>query len=396
MKSIEIPKEAAAIISALETDGFKAYAVGGCVRDRLLGTVPHDWDLTTSARPNEIKHACRAWRTADTGLRYGTVSVIGSDGVYEVTTFRSESRYDDFRHPSEIVFSDSLAEDLSRRDFTVNAIAANGSGAIIDPLGGAEDISKKTLRCVGNPAERFSEDPLRILRGVRFVMQLGFGIDGETSSAMNALSPLLSHIAAERIKSELEKAICAEHFSAKVFSEYKSVISDSIGVVFSDLSPQLAEKCRGSEAAVCWAALLLPLGSGAADVCRRLKFSNGLKRTVCFLTENCKNKHTADRYTVRRLIGSFGADNMLMLGKLRRLALGEAETERTVLSVLDKHECCSLRDMALNGGDLIKLGICGGREIGSILDCLLDSVLRDEVPNEKSALLNFARNKISE
>lgn len=396
MKSIEIPKEAAAIISALERGGFKAYAVGGCVRDRLLGTVPHDWDITTSARPNEIKHACRAWRTADTGLRYGTVSVIGSDGVYEVTTFRSESRYDDFRHPSEIVFSDSLAEDLSRRDFTVNAIAANGSGAIIDPLGGAEDISKKTLRCVGNPAERFSEDPLRILRGVRFVMQLGFGIDGETSSAMNALSPLLSHIAAERIKSELEKAICAEHFSAKVFSEYKSVISDSIGVDFSDLSPQLAEKCRGSEAAVCWAALLLPLGSGAADVCRRLKFSNGLKRTVCFLTENCKNKHTADRYTVRRLIGSFGADNMLMLGKLRRLALGESETERTVLSVLDKHECCSLRDMAVNGSDLIKLGICGGREIGSILDCLLDSVLRDEVPNEKSALLNFARNKISE
>lgn len=396
MKSIEIPKEAAAIISALETDGFKAYAVGGCVRDRLLGAVPHDWDITTSARPDEIKRACRAWKTADTGLRYGTVSVIGSDGVYEVTTFRSESSYDDFRHPSEIVFSGSLKEDLSRRDFTVNAIAASGSGEIIDPLGGAEDILRKTLRCVGKPAERFSEDPLRILRGVRFAMQLGFGIDGETSAAMNALAPLLSHIAAERIKTELEKAICAEHFTAEVFSEYEAVISDSIGVRFTDLSPQLAEKCRGSHAAVCWAALMLPLGSGAAEVCRRLKFSNNLRRTVCFLTENCNDYHAADRHTVRRLIGSFGADNMLMLGKLRRLALGEAETERTALSVLAGHECCSLRDMAVNGSDLIKLGICGGREIGSILGYLLDSVLRDEVPNEKSALLNFARNMISE
>ena len=395
MKIIEIPREAAAVIAALESNGFKAYAVGGCVRDRLLGAVPHDWDITTSAHPDEIKQVCHRWRTADTGLRYGTVSVIGNDGVYEVTTFRSESSYDDFRHPSEIVFSDSLAEDLSRRDFTVNAIAASSSGAIIDPLGGTEDIAAKTLRCAGNPLERFSEDPLRILRGVRFAMQLGFVIDGETSSAMNTLSPLLSHIAAERVKTELEKAICAEHFSAKVFSEYKSVISDSIGVDFSVLSPHLAEKCRGNEAAVCWAALLLPLGSAAAEVCRRLKFSNGLKRTVCFLTESCKDNHAAERYVIRQLIGRFGEDNMLMLGKLRRLALREAETERTVLSVLDKHECCSLRDLAINGSDLIKLGICGGREIGSLLDSLLESVLRGEVPNERSALLNLVQNKIS-
>lgn len=206
---LELPKDVSEIISVLENAGFEAYAVGGCVRDALLQRIPNDWDITTSAMPADVKRLFR--RTVDTGIEHGTVTVmIGSTG-YEVTTYRLDGEYEDCRHPKEVTFTKSLAEDLRRRDFTINAMAYNAKSGVIDLFGGLEDLHAGRIRCVGNPEERFTEDALRVFRAVRFAAQLGFSIDPETRAGMTKLSGNLARVSAERIREELSKLLQSEH-----------------------------------------------------------------------------------------------------------------------------------------------------------------------------------------
>ena len=206
---IKIPQNVEKIIKTLEAAGFEAYAVGGCVRDSLLGRTPNDWDITTSALPEDVKGLFR--KTFDTGIKHGTVSVLLDQTVYEVTTYRIDGEYDDSRHPKNVVFTKSLSEDLKRRDFTINAMAYNPSSGIVDLFNGREDIEKKIIRCVGDPNERFGEDALRIMRAVRFAAQLSYDIDKETAEAIKKLAPTLENISAERKREELLKIILSDN-----------------------------------------------------------------------------------------------------------------------------------------------------------------------------------------
>lgn len=206
---LTIPEKVEFIINKLETAGFEAYAVGGCVRDSILGRKPDDWDITTSAKPEQVKALFR--RTVDTGLQHGTVTVMIDKEGFEVTTYRVDGEYEDGRHPKEVTFTASLEEDLKRRDFTINAMAYNTSSGLVDMFGGLEDIKKKIIRCVGNPLERFTEDALRIMRAVRFSAQLGFEIEKETKAALSVIAPNLKNVSAERIETELVKLLVSPH-----------------------------------------------------------------------------------------------------------------------------------------------------------------------------------------
>lgn len=206
---LEIPKNAETILHILEKAGYEAYVVGGCVRDSILGRSPDDWDITTSAKPEQVKALFH--RTVDTGLQHGTVTVLMEKEGYEVTTYRVDGEYEDGRHPKEVTFTASLKEDLKRRDFTINAMAYNPSSGLVDLFGGLEDIERKIIRCVGNPLERFTEDALRIMRAVRFSAQLGFAIEEETRKALKVLAPNLKHVSAERIQVELVKLLMSPH-----------------------------------------------------------------------------------------------------------------------------------------------------------------------------------------
>ena len=206
---LTIPEKVEFIINKLETAGFEAYAVGGCVRDSILGRKPDDWEITTSAKPEQVKALFR--RTVDTGLQHGTVTVMIDKEGFEVTTYRVDGEYEDGRHPKEVTFTASLEEDLKRRDFTINAMAYNTSSGLVDMFGGLEDIKKKIIRCVGNPLERFTEDALRIMRAVRFSAQLGFEIEKETKAALSVIAPNLKNVSAERIETELVKLLVSPH-----------------------------------------------------------------------------------------------------------------------------------------------------------------------------------------
>ena len=206
---MKLPKHVQAIITTLEKAGFEGYAVGGCVRDTLLGKEPDDWDITTSAAPQQVKNLF--FRTIDTGIQHGTVTVLMDRETYEVTTYRIDGEYEDGRHPKEVVFTANLLEDLKRRDFTINAMAYNDASGIVDAFGGMEDLENKIIRCVGNPVERFTEDALRMMRAVRFSGQLGYEIEEKTGQAVTQLAPTLSKISAERICTELTKLMVSQH-----------------------------------------------------------------------------------------------------------------------------------------------------------------------------------------
>ncbi|MBP5600035.1 MAG: CCA tRNA nucleotidyltransferase, partial [Lachnospiraceae bacterium] len=207
--TINIPKDVEFIINTLEENGFEAYAVGGCVRDSLLGRVPNDWDITTSAKPLETKKLFK--RTFDTGIKHGTISVLLDKEIYEVTTYRIDGEYEDARHPKEVTFTSKLSEDLLRRDFTINAMAYNPKRGLVDLYGGKEDLENKIIRCVGNPYDRFTEDALRIMRAVRFAAQLNYQIEDDTKKAIKELSPNLKKISAERIQVELVKLLTSDN-----------------------------------------------------------------------------------------------------------------------------------------------------------------------------------------
>ena len=209
MEKLRLPEAVTSIIRTLESHGYEAYAVGGCVRDSLLGRAPSDWDITTSALPAQVKRLFR--RTVDTGLQHGTVTVLMENEGYEVTTYRVDGVYEDGRHPKEVTFTASLEEDLKRRDFTINAMAYNPGTGIVDLFSGMTDMEHKIIRCVGDPLERFTEDALRIMRAVRFSAQLGFSIQDQTKQALSVLAPNLKLVSAERIRTELVKLLVSPH-----------------------------------------------------------------------------------------------------------------------------------------------------------------------------------------
>ena len=434
---MELPNAVKDLLSRLAGRGYEAFAVGGCVRDTLLGRRPGDWDICTSALPEETEACFSDCRVIETGMKHGTVTVLWAGEAYEITTYRSDGAYTDHRRPETVTFVRSLTEDLRRRDFTVNAMAADGSGTIFDPFGGQADLAAGILRAVGEPEQRFREDALRILRGLRFASQLGFTLEPETALAMENCKGLLAYVSGERIMQELNKLLMGPCRTA-VLRKYSAIL----GAVLPEILPAVGfsqhsrwhdrdvwEHTLGAleqaepDLYVRWAVLLHDLGKPASftvdetgaghfyghaeiseamarEIFARFRSDNATRDSVCSLIRYHGSEISPDRKPIRRWIGRLGADQLFRLLEVMRCdAMGQApipeiqqrleklrELNELTKAVLEEESCFSIRDLAVNGRDAMELGAEPGPEIGKLLSALLGDVLEQRCENTPEAL----------
>lgn len=451
-----IPQKVNDIIEELMKNGHEAYAVGGCVRDMVLGREPEDWDITTSATPLEVKKIFR--RTVDTGILHGTVTVLMDKDHYEVTTYRLDGEYEDNRHPKQVSFTSSLAEDLKRRDFTINAMAYNEKEGFVDLFGGLEDIKRGLIRCVGSPQERFDEDALRILRAVRFSAQLGFTIEEETLKAIRNCCENLNNISAERIRVELTKLLTSDHpdrlrdlyqvgitkvilpeFDAMMTTPQKNIhhiysVGEHTIKAVEEVAGKLVEQRFSSRERTIlrWTMLLhdvekpgtISVGKDgqnhfyghqekgsvtAKNILRRLKFDNDTIAAVTHLIRWHDYRFVLTPSGMRRAAAKIGRETMELLFEVNRadtLAKNPQyskeklerleEARRLYQEIVEREECVSLKELKINGEDLIRLGLKPGREIGELLSRLLSVVLEEPEKNNKDTLLTIAKTMIDE
>lgn len=441
---ITMPRKVIMIINNLQLHGYEAYAVGGCVRDSILARRPEDWDITTSARPEEIKKLFR--RTVDTGIEHGTVTVLVGKDAFEVTTYRIDGAYEDSRHPKEVRFTNRLEEDLRRRDFTINAMAYNDEVRLVDVFGGMKDLNHHLIRCVGDARERFSEDALRILRAVRFSAQLDFPIEENTAEAVRELAPTLENISAERIQTELVKLLVSAHperiqdayemgitkivlpeWDAMVGVEQKTphhkydvaqhtlhalknVKRDKIlrlTMLFHDMGKP-SMKTTDENGRDHFKGHALVSEEIARKVMHRLKFDNDTIKKVTRLVCYHDYRMEATPKNVRRAMNRIGvelfpyylavrmADAKAQSPYKRREKIENIIAIREIYQeVLLNKECINLRQLAVSGRDLMKLGMQPGRELGGMLTELLEYVLDDPARNEKEILCNYVKEKLN-
>ena len=390
--TINLPEDVIYVIETLEAAGYEAYAVGGCVRDSCLGRTPDDWDVTTSAMPEEIKATFR--HTVDTGIEHGTVTVLcyhgdGTMGAYEVTTYRIDGNYADGRHPDHVEFTPSLTEDLKRRDFTINAMAYNGRCGLVDKFDGMGDLQRKVIRCVGVPAERFDEDALRILRAVRFSAQLGFEIEAETAAAIREKAPNLARISKERVYTEITKLICSarhERIEAVKALGMTPYIGEGFGVTEpADVSlPEIPTEKRYLRYAVLFRHAL---PETAAAFLKSLKADNDTIRGTVTLAPMLEAELPEDRYELKCIIGRMGREYFEDLLALKEELGQDVSVVRAIyVDVTAKEEPIFLKDLALTGSDLVKAGVTPGPKVGDLLEAMLDTVRRDPAKNTAEEL----------
>ena len=394
--TIRMDEGAAELLDTLHRAGYAAYVVGGCVRDSLLGLTPHDWDLCTSALPQQVMELFGAQRCIPTGLQHGTVTVKQSGALYEITTFRTEGTYTDGRHPDEVHFVPDVREDLARRDFTINAMAYNEKEGLVDPFGGQADLQSGILRAVGVPHQRFTEDALRILRLYRFAARFGFAIDPPTAQAAQELCAHLDCVSVERIEEELAKLLSAPAPAAYLDEKI-------LGVVLPELSPEalaaakpVVDACPAGERAlpVRLAALLLSLGEdGIRRTLRRLRCSNAcIEETAVLVREAVPGVPVSLNIYARRLLGKYNLCTVQRIAALGTALQPERAADFAALSELAEQldadgVCCRVSQLAVNGRDLMAAGVPAGPGIRKVLEALLDGVIREEYPNERQALL---------
>ena len=394
--TIRMDEGAAELLDTLHRAGYAAYVVGGCVRDSLLGLTPHDWDLCTSALPQQGMELFGEEKCIPTGLQHGTVTVRQGGGLYEITTFRTEGAYTDGRHPDEVHFVPDVREDLARRDFTINAMAYNEKEGLIDPFGGQDDLQSGILRAVGVPHQRFTEDALRILRLYRFAARFGFSIDPPTAQAAQELCAHLDCVSVERIEEELAKLLSAPAPAAYLDEKI-------LGVVLPELSPEalaaakpVVDACPAGEQAlpVRLAALLLSLGEdGTRRTLRRLRCSNAcIEETAVLVRDVVSGVPVSLNIYARRLLGKYNLCTVQRLAALGTALQPERSADFAALSELAEQldadgVCCRVSQLAVNGRDLMAAGVPAGPGIRKVLEALLDGVIREEYPNERQALL---------
>ena len=394
--TIRMDEGAAELLDTLHRAGYAAYVVGGCVRDSLLGLTPHDWDLCTSALPQQGMELFGEEKCIPTGLQHGTVTVKQGGGLYEITTFRTEGAYTDGRHPDEVHFVPDVREDLARRDFTINAMAYNEKEGLVDPFGGQTDLQSGILRAVGVPHQRFTEDALRILRLYRFAARFGFSIDPPTAQAAQELCAHLDCVSVERIEEELAKLLSAPAPAAYLDKKI-------LGVVLPELSPEalaaakpVVDACPAGERAlpVRLAALLLSLGEdGTRRTLRRLRCSNAcIEETAVLVREVVPGVPVSLNIYARRLLGKYNLCTVQRLAALGTALQPERSADFAALSELAERldadgVCCRVSQLAVNGRDLMAAGVPAGPGIRKVLEALLDGVIREEYPNERQALL---------
>ena len=427
-----LPENALTCIHLLNQAGHRCYAVGGCVRDALLGLTPHDYDLCTDAHPEQIKAIFSAYNQIHAGEKHGTIGIIFPENdVYEITTFRTEGDYRDSRHPDWVAFVPEVEADLARRDFTVNAMAYSPAIGFADPFGGQADLKRKILRAVGDPRQRFSEDALRILRGVRFSVTYDLAVEAETAAAMNHLAPLMENLARERVFDELCKLIL--RITPQQMVDFSPILTQVIpelkpAIGFDQRNPHHIYDIYTHTAHVMgqlppdltlrWAGLLHDLGKmdcftlddqgcghfyGHADhsarlanaILHRLKAPTALREQVVLLVKLHMTPIQPERKAVRRWLSRLGADTLEQLLQLQRADMGSKasadpidplhQIRQLMNEIQAENACLQIRDLALNGHDLMALGYTGPA-IGQTLHALLEAVLNEEIPNEKEAL----------
>ncbi len=444
--TMDMPKNVDTAINLLQSAGFEAYAVGGCVRDSLLGKTPNDWDITTSAKPEDMKSVFADFHCIDTGIKHGTVTVVIDGEPLEITTFRLDGEYEDNRHPKSVTFTSNLGADLGRRDFTVNAMAYSKMTGTVDLFGGQNDLKNKIIRCVGDPDRRFNEDALRILRALRFASALDFEIEEKTAQSLLKNCALLGNISEERISKELLKLVCGKG-AKRILTDFAPVLFE----ILPELQPMyknshdnphhcydiyehtlIAVESIDPEPTLRFAMLLHDCGKPAvkkfdengvahfyghqrisaeisAQILARLKVSNKFRDEILFLVSNhdrwelYENTEKMPRY-----LSKFGLDGVLKLLKVMRadvLAQSPeyryrldqiADAEETAKNLAAQKPCLSLSELQINGRTLMDIGIPQGRKLGAVLAQLLDEVIDGVTKNTQEALTTRAREIYSE
>lgn len=394
--TIRMDEGAAELLDTLHRAGYAAYVVGGCVRDSLLGLTPHDWDLCTSALPQQGMELFGEEKCIPTGLQHGTVTVKQGGGLYEITTFRTEGTYTDGRHPDEVHFVPDVREDLARRDFTINAMAYNEKEGLVDPFGGQADLQSGILRAVGVPHQRFTEDALRILRLYRFAARFGFSIDPPTAQAAQKLCAHLDCVSVERIEEELAKLLSAPAPAAYLDKKILTVVLPELSPEALAAAKPVVDACPAGEQAlpVRLAALLLSLGEdGTRRTLRRLRCSNAcIEETAVLVREAVPGVPVSLNIYARRLLGKYNLCTVQRLAALGTALQPEHAADFAALSELAERldadgVCCRVSQLAVNGRDLMAAGVPAGPGIRKVLEALLDGVIREEYPNERQALL---------
>ena len=396
--SFPLDPGAAALLTRLHAAGHAAYAVGGCVRDSLLGQTPHDWDLCTSATPEQVLELFGETHCIPTGLQHGTVTVKHGGELYEITTFRTEGAYSDGRHPDHVAFVPDVKEDLARRDFTINAMAYNAEEGLIDPFGGQNDLAAGIVRAVGEPQRRFEEDALRILRLYRFAARFGFAIDPATGQAARALCRHLDCVSEERIAEELSRLLAAPAPGAYLEAEVLAVIFPELDAAELPESRRILDALEpGMEhVPVRLAALLCPLGeAGARAALKRLKCSNALTGMVATLVREAATGMPGAALTAKRFLSRYDLATITDLTALCSAQHPEqAEAfvalQQEAARLVETNACCRINQLVVNGRDLMDVGIRPGPGLRRVLDALLEQVLTGQLPNEKAALLAAA------
>lgn len=439
---MKIPDKAKQVFQLIENSGYECFLVGGCVRDMLMGKEPHDIDITTNATPEEIKEVFSDFHTLDIGLKHGTVTVMLDGEPIEITTYRKESSYSDGRHPDSVSFTQNISDDLSRRDFTVNAIAFSETKGIVDPFGGAADIKNKTLRCVGDPTERFHEDSLRILRGLRFASVLGFSIDKATEQAMFDCKELINIVSPERIFTEITKLLCGEN-AGEILSLYSDILAVALPEIkamkgfeqhnFHHIYDVLGHTAKVIDAVypavhLRLAALFHDCGKPdcfsldengvghfyshasisaqkAKEALTRLRCDNATKEKVVKLVKIHDTPIEPDSKTVKKKLQKYGENLFFDLIKLQRadnMGLSPDylyrqktydQLEEIARQVIEENQCFSLKYLAVNGRDMITLGL-KGKDIGLALDELLRAVVEEKCSNDKESLLSYYHSNV--
>lgn len=432
-----LPNNVLNIISTLESKGFQCYVVGGCVRDMLMNITPKDYDLTTNAKPEDILKVFSHYKTFDAGIKHGTVSVVMDNEVYEITTYRIDGDYLDNRHPSNVQFTSSLKEDLSRRDFTVNAMAYNPSTGLVDYFNGKKDVEYRAIRCVGDPEQRFSEDALRILRAIRFASIYNFTIECNTLNAIINKKKLLSNISMERVSFELSKILVGSScdYVLRRFKDVFAVIIPEITTMFNfeQNNPNhnktlwkhtvCAVKNIDADPLLRMIMLLHDIGKPISEkqdslgvshysghekissavssvILKRLKYPNSFVDTAVYLISIHDINIKADKVIIKKLLKTMGEENFRLIIKIKRADIlaqssykreekldNLQKTEDLFKEIVSNNECYSLSDLDVNGSDLIHIGITQGKEIGETLNYLLNLVISDKCPNIKEELL---------
>ena len=437
----ELPRGAAFVLDRLAQHGFQAYVVGGCVRDTMLGRAPKDWDICTDALPEDMQRVFAGQHVIETGLKHGTLTVMIDHEPYEVTTFRVDGAYTDHRHPDEVLFVSDVRDDLSRRDFTINAMAWNPKTGLVDIAGGQQDLAAGLIACVGEPDRRFSEDALRIMRALRFASVYGFDIEAQTACAIHRLKHTLQGVAAERIRVELAKLLCGQG-AGEILRAYSDVIFGILPQLapmsgFDQRTPHHAydvweHTIRAVENAPANETLRLTMllhdsgkpaaftvdeqGVGhawghqqqsaqiAGEILNGLRLDNATRDRVLLLVEHHDWPLSTERTLLKRRLNRLGEEALWQLIDVQRadaLAKGTqapeeieartAQIRQALTALLAENPCVTLRDMAVNGRDLMAEKLASGKALGEMLNWLLGEVLNERLPNEREALLDAAR-----